>query len=64
MIRMRRNTSWIFPGRTADLLLEKNATLLHAVEHVVLKAIRWMRSLRRIAFDCQIGGERGGRSCG
>ncbi|MGA2982631.1 MAG: R3H domain-containing nucleic acid-binding protein [Terriglobia bacterium] len=43
-----------FSGADADLLLEKNATLLHAVEHVVLKAIRLDEDhFRRIAFDCQ-----------
>jgi spoIIIJ-associated protein len=41
-------------GPDADLLLEKNATLLHAFEYVVLKAIRLDEDhFRRIAFDCQ-----------
>ncbi len=41
-------------GPDADLLLEKNATLLHAIEYVVLKAIRLDEDhFRRIAFDCQ-----------
>ncbi len=40
-------------GPDADLLLEKNATLLHALEYVVLKAIRLDEDhFRRIAFDC------------
>ena len=43
-----------FSGPDADLLLEMNATLLHALEHVVLKAIRLDDDhFRRIAFDCQ-----------
>ena len=43
-----------FSGPDADLLLEMNATLLHAVEHVMLKAIRLDDDhFRRIAFDCQ-----------
>ena len=42
-----------FSGPDADLLLEKNATLLHALEYVVLKAIRLDEDhFRRIAFDC------------
>jgi spoIIIJ-associated protein len=41
-----------FSGPDADLLLEKNATLLNAIEYVVLKAIR-LDEDRRIAFDCQ-----------
>lgn len=42
-----------FSGPDADLLLEKNATLLHAIEYVVLKAIRVDEDhFRRIAFDC------------
>ena len=42
-----------FSGPDADLLIEKNATLLHALEHVMLKAIRLDDDhLRRIAFDC------------
>jgi spoIIIJ-associated protein len=43
-----------FSGADADLLLEKNATLLHALEYVVLKAIRLDEDhFRRIAFDSQ-----------
>ena len=43
-----------FSGPDADLLLEKNATLLHAIEYVVLKAIRLDEDhFRKIAFDCQ-----------
>jgi spoIIIJ-associated protein len=43
-----------FSGPDADLLIEKNATLLHAIEFVVLKAIRLDEDhFRRIAFDCQ-----------
>ena len=42
-----------FTGPDADLLLEKNAALLHALEHVVLKAVRLEEDqLRKIAFDC------------
>jgi len=41
-------------GADADLLLEKNATLLHAIEYVVLKAARLDDDqIRRIAFDCK-----------
>jgi spoIIIJ-associated protein len=41
-----------FSGADSDLLLEKNATLLHAIEHVALKAIRLEEDqLRRIVFD-------------
>jgi spoIIIJ-associated protein len=43
-----------FSGPDADLLLEMNAALLHAFEHVLLKAIRLDDDhLRRIAFDCK-----------
>jgi len=43
-----------FSGPDADLLLEMNATLLHAIEHVLLKAIRLDDDhFRRIAFDCK-----------
>jgi len=43
-----------FTGPDADLLLEMNATLLHAIEHVLLKAIRLDDDqFRRIAFDCK-----------
>ncbi|HTS71282.1 MAG TPA: R3H domain-containing nucleic acid-binding protein [Terriglobia bacterium] len=42
-----------FAGADADLLLEKNATFLHALEYVALKAVRLDDDhLRRIAFDC------------
>jgi len=42
-----------FSGADADLLLEKNATLLHAIEYVVLRAIRLDEDhFRKIAFDC------------
>jgi spoIIIJ-associated protein len=42
-----------FSGPDTDLLLEKNATLLHALEHVMLKAIRLDDDhSRMIAFDC------------
>jgi len=42
-----------FSGYDADLLLEKNATLLHALEYVLLQAIRLDEGhLRSIAFDC------------
>ncbi len=41
-----------FAGADSDLLLEKNATLLHALQYVVLKAIRLEEDqFRRIAFD-------------
>jgi spoIIIJ-associated protein len=43
-----------FSGPDADLLLEMNATLLHAFEHVLLKAVRLDDDLlHRIAFDCK-----------
>ena len=43
-----------FSGPDADLLLEMNATLLRAFEHVLLKAIRLDEDhFRRIAFDCK-----------
>ena len=43
-----------FSGSDSDLLLEKNATLLNAFEHVVLKAARVEEEFfGRIAFDCQ-----------
>ena len=42
-----------FKGADADLLLERNAALLDALEHVVLKAVRLREEhLRRFAFDC------------
>ena len=41
-----------FSGRDSDLLLEKNAHLLHAFEYVALKVIRLDDDqIRRIAFD-------------
>ena len=43
-----------FSGDDADLLLEKNAILLHALEYLALKAIRLDEEhCHRIAFDCQ-----------
>jgi spoIIIJ-associated protein len=43
-----------FTGPDADMLLEMNATLLHSLEHVALKAIRMEDDhLHRIAFDCK-----------
>ena len=43
-----------FSGADADLLLEKNAALLEAFEHVALKAVRWEEDhYWKIAFDCQ-----------
>ncbi len=43
-----------FSGADAELLLEKNATLLNAVEYLVLKAVRLDESLfGRITFDCE-----------
>jgi spoIIIJ-associated protein len=42
-----------FSGRDADLLLEKNAALLDAIEYVVLKAVRLEEDLfGKITFDC------------
>lgn len=41
-------------GLDSDWLLERNAALLHALEHVLLKAIRLEDDhLHRIAFDCK-----------
>ncbi len=41
-----------FSGPDADLLLEKNATLLHALQYVAFKAVRLEEEqFRRIAFD-------------
>jgi spoIIIJ-associated protein len=41
-----------FSGPDADLLLEKNAALLHALEYVALRSIRLEEDhFRRIAFD-------------
>ena len=43
-----------FTGRDADLLLEKNASLLNALEYVVLKAARVEEShFGKFSFDCQ-----------
>jgi spoIIIJ-associated protein len=43
-----------FSGRDADLLLERHATLLDALEYLVLKAVRLAEDLfGRITFDCQ-----------
>lgn len=43
-----------FSGPDADLLLEMNASLLHAFEHTFLKAARMDDDeSRRIAFDCK-----------
>jgi len=43
-----------FSGQDADLLLEKNAALLNALEHVVLKAVRVEEEFfGKITFDCQ-----------
>jgi spoIIIJ-associated protein len=43
-----------FSGPDADLLLEKHATLLDALEYVVLKAVRLEEDLfGKITFDCQ-----------
>jgi spoIIIJ-associated protein len=43
-----------FSGPDTDLLLEMNASLLHAIEHVLLKATRLDdEQSRRIAFDCK-----------
>ncbi len=42
-----------FSGRDADLLLEKNAALLDAIEYVVFKAVRLEEDLfGKITFDC------------
>jgi len=42
-----------FTGPDADLLLEKNASLLNAFEYVVLKAVRLEEDLfGKITFDC------------
>lgn len=41
-------------GRDADLLVEKNATLLNALEYVVLKAVRLEEDhFGRVTFDCR-----------
>lgn len=43
-----------FDGRDTDLLLEKNAALLDALEYVVLKAVRVGDDLYgKITFDCK-----------
>ena len=42
-----------FSGRDTDLLLEKNGTLLDAIEYVALKAVRLEEDLfGKITFDC------------
>ncbi|MGD0127252.1 MAG: R3H domain-containing nucleic acid-binding protein [Terriglobia bacterium] len=42
-----------FKGADADLLLERNAALLDALEHIALKAARLREEhLRKFAFDC------------
>jgi spoIIIJ-associated protein len=42
-----------FSGRDTDLLLEKNAALLDAIEYLVLKAVRLEQDLfGKITFDC------------
>jgi spoIIIJ-associated protein len=42
-----------FSGPDVDLLLEKNAALLNALEYVVLKAVRLEENLfGKITFDC------------
>jgi len=43
-----------FKGPDADLLLEKHAALLNALEYVVLKAVRLEEALfGKITFDCK-----------
>lgn len=43
-----------FSGPDADLLLEKNATLLNALEYVVLRAVRLDEAyFGKITFNCQ-----------
>jgi len=43
-----------FSGRDSDLLLERNAELLNAIEHVVMKAGRLDEELfGKITFDCE-----------
>jgi spoIIIJ-associated protein len=43
-----------FTGPDSDLLLEKNAALLNALEYVVLKAVRLEEDFfGKITFDCQ-----------
>jgi spoIIIJ-associated protein len=43
-----------FSGPDADLLLEKNAALLNAIEYVVLKAVRVEEEyFGKVSFDCQ-----------
>lgn len=43
-----------FSGPDADLLLERNAALLNALEYVVLKAVRLDEELfGKITFDCK-----------
>src|SRR3989442_14062940 len=43
-----------FSGPDADLLVEKGATLLNALEYLVLKAVRLEEELfGKITFDCK-----------
>ncbi len=43
-----------FSGPDADLLLEKNATLLNALEYLVLRSVRLEEDLfGKITFDCK-----------
>jgi spoIIIJ-associated protein len=43
-----------FSGPDADLLLEKNAAVLNAMEYVVLKAVRVEEEyFGKVSFDCQ-----------
>ena len=43
-----------FTGGDTDLLLEKNGTVLDALEHVILKAVRLDEEhFGKIAFDCK-----------
>ncbi len=43
-----------FSGPDSDMLLERNAALLNALEYVVLKAVRLEESLfGKISFDCR-----------
>ena len=43
-----------FSGQDSDVLLERNAELLNAIEHLVLKAVRLDEGLfGKITFDCE-----------
>ncbi len=42
-----------FEGADSDLLLERNAALLDALEYLVVKAVRADEEAGRIIFDCQ-----------